>query len=70
MGKNAALKDASGKRVIKDLSAKSKSTSSSFEIKPLKCQRILHETQGLSVTLHWWERREAQLQYEWLWTYI
>lgn len=61
MGKNAAVKDASGKRVIKAFSAKSKPTSSSFEIKPLKYQRILCETQRLSVRLHCWERRGAQL---------
>ena len=62
MGKNAALKDASGMRVIKALSAKSKPTSNSFEIKPLKYQRILCETQGLSVRRQSWEPGEAQLQ--------
>lgn len=62
MDKNAALKDARRKRAIKALSAKSKPTSSSFEIKPLKYQRILGETQRLSVRRHCWERRGAQLQ--------
>lgn len=74
MGKNAALKDVSGKRVIKALSAKSKPTSSSFEIKPLKYQRILCETQRLSVRLRCCERRGEEhscrsftgyMQYEW-----
>lgn len=62
MDKNAALKDARRKRAIKALSAKSKPTSSSFEIKPLKYQRIRCETQRPSVRLHCWERRGAQLQ--------
>lgn len=51
-----------GTGLIKALSAKSKPTSSSFEIKPREYQRILGETRRLSVTLHCWERRRAQLQ--------
>lgn len=44
LGRNAALEDAMGKRAIKALSAKSKPTSSSFEIKPAKYPRIVRPT--------------------------
>ena len=74
MGKNAALRDASGKRVIKALSAKSKPTSNSFEIKPLKYQRIPGETQGClsDCTAGRGERHSCRdftgyVQYEWFW---
>lgn len=46
MGKNAAQRDASGKKAIRALSAKSKPTSSSFDIKSLKYQKIPCETRG------------------------